>query len=289
VHGAALARQNLVVDRLLDERVPERVAAPARVVVGHEEVPLDRRSQPQVQLVAIHAGDRGEDLLVDATPGHRRDAKDVLGALRGGRDPGGQRRANGRRQCPDGDPAAAGHQQLLDEEGIAVRPALDPVDELRGRVGAVDRGDEAGGLLAAEPFEVDPLEPTRPGDLGEPGQERVAAVDLVGPVGQAQRDTVGGEVRNEERDRVTGRRVGPVEVLDHEQERPIAGDPLEHPEQGLEHVGLGGGLGVRAGGRDRCGRSARRGKRGQARQRGDVHISQRLADGVAELADRVAQ
>ena len=234
VHGAALARQHLVVDRLLDERVAEGVAV--RFRIGHEEVRLDRRPQPQVQLVAVHPGDRGEDLLVHAAPGHRGDPEHVLGALRGGRDACGQRRPNGRRQRPDGDPAAAGHQQLLDEEGVAVGAALDPVDEIRGRVRAVDRRDEAGRLLAVEPLEVDPLERPGPGDLGKPRQQRVAAVDLVGPVGQAQHDPVGGEVRDEERDRVAGRGVGPVEVLDDEQQRLVAGDLLEDAEQGLEQV-----------------------------------------------------
>jgi hypothetical protein len=65
VHRPSLARQHLVVHRLLDERVPEGVAGLVLLRVGHAEVSLDGRAQAGVELVAIHARDGRQQLLVD--------------------------------------------------------------------------------------------------------------------------------------------------------------------------------------------------------------------------------
>ena len=203
--------------------------------------------------------------------------------VRRGRDAGGQRRLDRRRQRPDGDPAAAGHQQLLDEEGVAVGPALDPVDELGGRVRAVDRRDEAGVASRSESLRGRSAGTTRSGrPRRATAAQRVAAVDsVVGPVrsGTARPGRRRGSgTRNASSRRVAGSDQWRSSMTSSSgRSRAICWNT---PEQRLEQVRLRGGLGDRAGRRDRrrgradaAGRRHRPGRRGrEARQRGDPHV-----------------
>ena len=145
------------------------------------------------------------------------------------------------------------------------------------RLLAEDRGDHPGGVVPAEPLEVDPLEPAGPAELGEPRQERMPAVQLVGPIGETDDDAIGGEARDQVGQREPGRRVRPVEVLDDEEDRAGRGQVLEDPEQGVEEVRLGAhavdrdvvgrpaqGAGLRGGGRRR--RQDRADRRDEGRQ-----------------------
>src|SRR6185369_11518060 len=96
----------------------------------------DRGPEPFEQLVLGQARDLGEQLVLDATPGDRSDAKD---RGRGFGDRGDMRQENlaqgwwkarTRRALP------ARSEQLLGEEGVAVRTAEHLADELRVRLRA---------------------------------------------------------------------------------------------------------------------------------------------------------
>ena len=234
----ALAGQEIVVGGLLDEGVAEGEAGGLAVAVLDEQVAVDGSPEALGQLVLGQVDDLGEQVVVDPPAGDRGHAEHALRAVGRGRDPGGQRRLDRRRQAGDGR-GSAGHQQLLDEEGVAVGPVLEPAEARPLRLLAEDRGDHPGGVVAAEPLEVDPLEPAGPAELREPRQEGMPAVQLVGPIREADHDAIGGEARDEVGQREPGRRVRPVEVLDDEQHRAGRRQVLEDPEQGVEEVRLG--------------------------------------------------
>jgi hypothetical protein len=61
----------------------------------------------------------------------------------------------------------------------------------------------------------------------------VAAVQLVGPVGQHQGHPAA-QVAVKEPEQVAGGLVGPVQVLDHHQQRAALGQPVQHPQQQLK-------------------------------------------------------
>ena len=193
----ALAGQEVVVGRLLDEGVAEREPGGLAVAVLDEQVAVDRRPEAVGQLVLGQVDDLGEQVVVDPPAGDRGHAEHALRAVGRGRDPGGQRGLDRRRQAGRRLRRSAGHQQLLDEEGVAVGPVLEPAEARPLRLLAEDRGDHPGRVVAAEPLEVDPLEPAGPAELGEPRQERMPAVELVGPIREADDDAIGGEARDE--------------------------------------------------------------------------------------------
>ena len=104
----------------------------------------------------------------------------------------------------------AGAEQLLDEERVAVRAPMDLFGEVRRRRRARGSRRAARRVWAGvEPLEVEPLDPPAPLELGEPRQQRVAAVQLVGAEGHDQHDAIRPELADQERDRLAGGRDRP--------------------------------------------------------------------------------
>ena len=89
-----------------------------------------------------------------------------------------------------------------------------------------------------EALQVDPFDPAAAIELGEPRQERMPAVQLVRPEGHDQDDPIRPEVADQERDGLAGRRIGPVEVLDDEDDRGDLRQPLEQAQDGVEQARL---------------------------------------------------
>ncbi len=71
----------------------------------------------------------------------------------------------------------------------------------------------------------------------------MAAVEVVGAVGDDDRDRVGERTREEEGEEVARRAVGPVDVLEHHHDRALVREPPEQAEDDLEEPRLGGGAG----------------------------------------------
>ena len=90
--------------------------------------------------------------------------------------------------------------------------------------------------------EVDPLDGREPVDLGQPGEERIAALEVVRP--ERRRSIIDPtlpQVPGEEREQVAGRGIAPVEVLQDEDERPVAAQAVDEGEGELEQpVGSAG-------------------------------------------------
>ncbi len=125
-------------------------------------------------------------------------------------------------------------------------------DEIRCGRRAKNGGEKLLRLGRFESPQLHPLDASAPVELGQPGQQRVAAVQLVGPEGHDQDDAIRGELTDQERDRLAGGRIGPVQILDDEQDRAALGQALEHAQDSVEQPclqRLRRGGGIRGGGR----------------------------------------
>ena len=171
-------------------------------------------------------------------------------------------------------------------------------------------GELLGDLVAVEAVQREPVDAGGALELGEQRAQRVAPVQLVGAVGDDEAERLLARAAHEERDEVARRAVGPVEVLDRQQHRPGAAEPLEQREHRLEQAALAGArllvgaragaaqlgqqLGERVAGGDRqrlglLGREAarERAQRGDERRVGDLRAAQ--LEALAEQHARAAR
>ena len=245
MQAAPFPRQHVLVDRVAGERVPEGVA-PAGVV-DHEQVALDGLAQPSVEVRVADARHLGEQLVGHAPAGHRRGPQQPLraGAQRVG--PAQQHVGQGRGEV--GRVTAAAHHpgELLHQVGVAAGPVEDQVDEAGGGFGAEDRAELGGDLAGLEPAQLHVLHRAEPLPAGDQRPQRMAPVQLVGAVGGQQHDPDPAQRPDQEGDQLPGGLVGPVQVLEDQQQRPPGAEPAEQPEDQLEQLGhldpVGGRLG----------------------------------------------
>jgi hypothetical protein len=130
--------------------------------------------------------------------------------------------------------------QLLDEEWVAVGSSGQAVDELRCGLAADDGLDDLGDVVPRQGPHVEPLQPRQPDQLRHPGPERVARLELIGAQGHDEQDPLVSQAADEEVHEVAARAVRPVDVLDRDDERDCAGEPVEGPSDQLEQAGLCG-------------------------------------------------
>ena len=135
-------------------------------------------------------------------------------------------------------------EQLLGEVRVPLGARVDARD--RRLVGGrpEDALELAGGLLAVEGREVEPLGRAR--ELGDQALQRRRDVRLVGPHRGHHEQRQLPEVADEEAQQVLGGVVGPVQILDHEHHRPVPRQAPQRGDHGLEPLrtrvaGLGGG------------------------------------------------
>ena len=225
-----LARQQVVVHGLAEQRVPEGVAA----VAGHEHVHLDGLAQRLLEVAGVEAGGDGEQVVRDLAAGDARDPHGLAGVVvepvEADEEEVGQVLGKGLAH-------AGGADELLDEEGVALG-AVD--DRLELEVGEADRrqlGDEHADVVVAERAELEALDAADPGPLGDLAAERVAAVQVVGAVRRDDGDRAVEGPGEEEAEQVAGGLVGPVAVLDHDEQGAELGDGLEQRVHRAEQVG----------------------------------------------------
>ncbi|HEX4011812.1 MAG TPA: hypothetical protein VHX62_17455 [Solirubrobacteraceae bacterium] len=226
--------QDPVVRGLLEQRVGE--FAPGRLAVDRPQHVLDRQlGQRRSQVRSIGRPQGGEQFAVELPPEHRGHV-DHLAQRRQPVQPLGEQAAQGRghrADALDGAPGIAATrvlehlQRLLHEQRNAVGGLLDPVkDGRRQRLGGRPRGQRTH-VLGAERIQL---------DLGHRRRSSPRRREL-GPEGQDAQGRHAGETGDDPAQQLDGRRVGPVQVLDHE-EQGLArrvGD-----QQRLEHVQRGG-------------------------------------------------
>ena len=226
VQLGALARQQVVVDRLGHQRVAQRVA----LAVEHDDVRRHRLSEPVAERPPVEPADLGEQRVVEHAAGGEH-ADDLLRVVAEPVDPQRERGGEARRERPAS--VRPGGQELLGEQRVALAARVQPLDERRVGRGAEDVAELLGELVAAEPREVDPQR-ADPLELREQRAQRVPPVQLVRPVGRDDQQRLGRERGGEEAEERARRRVGPVQVLDHQQHGGLARQPVEHREQRLE-------------------------------------------------------
>jgi hypothetical protein len=154
----------------------------------------------------------------DPAAGHGGHLEDLLGELGQGLDAAEEHVGEGLGQGDVG-PDGPGRDQLLGEERVALGAGQDAVDHHRGDRLAGHGLEVLGQLGPAEGGEFDALQVGQADQLGQQRPQRVAAVELVGAVAGDQGDPAAAQGPDEERQQVAGGPVGPVQVLDDQQQR----------------------------------------------------------------------
>ena len=115
-------------------------------------------------------------------------------------------------------PAVAAASSSSAANGLPAERREDAFDELRVGRAAAERGQQLARLRAAQAPEVDAHRERQPCHLGQPVAQP-AALGLVVAERRDQHDPLVAQVARQEREQVEGRRVGPVDVVDGEQQR----------------------------------------------------------------------
>ena len=238
VIAGALARKELAVDDLLEERVPEGQVRVGRSAGRDQDPAVDDLSERLTHDGRAELRDRGEQVVIDPGPRSRGDAEDLLALLGDRRHPRQDHVSEPRRQLAV-PRLPGGGEDLLGVERVPVRPGPDPVDEVPGRRDSQLVGQQARQFVAIEPPEVDPVDPLGAFELGDIGRHDVARIEFVGPQGGDNEDAGIAQVPRQEREQVTGRRVSPLDVLDDQDQRRDTGQPLNDAEDELEQPPLG--------------------------------------------------
>jgi hypothetical protein len=206
--------------------VPEAVAV--AVVGGEQDLGAHSGAQGLEEFVLAEPGDSLQQPVLHGGAALGDDAGDPLGGLRQRLDPYEQQIAQA---VAEAGAAALGDAagEFLDEEGVAVGAGEDPVDEGRGGLGVEDPGDLGADLGAGEPGELQAPHGAHPVEFGEEGPQRVAAVDVVGAVGGEDDEPAAGERAQQITEEFAGRAVGPVQVLQGDDERAVLREPLQQP------------------------------------------------------------
>ena len=236
VQLGALARQQVVDDDLAQQRVPERVAA---LLVGDHELGGDGLAHRVAQRARIDPGGLGEDRVIQP-PAGREHAQRLLRVRGQPLDPQHQRVAQRRRERAA--PVRPGREQLLGEQRVALRAAEQPRQQvLAGRL-AEDVVELLGELGARQRLELHPAGAGVALELGQQRAQRVAAVQLVRAVGRDDQHALAAQRARQVHEEGARRAVGPVQVLDRDQQAFLTREQLEELEQGVEQARLRGRL-----------------------------------------------
>ena len=131
-----------------------------------------------------------------------------------------------------------GKDELFDVERIAVRSREQPVDGAwRGRL-VEERGSLLRHLIAIERQDSPAARrcPPAPARRGTRVADRVAAASVRDR--EDEQHAVVAQGPRQESDQVARRAVGPVDVLDHDDERVLRGHPFQHAQDQLEELRL---------------------------------------------------
>ncbi|MGY2701401.1 hypothetical protein ACVW2K_000985 [Nocardioides sp. HB32] len=230
VQADPLAGQQVVVHRLAEEGVPEVVATVGR----DQDVHLDGLPHALVELVGTEARDLDEQVVGDLPAGDAGGADHLPRVVVEPVEAHEQHvREVGRHPAPG---PGRGAGELLDEERVALRAADDVGELLLGQAVGDELRDEGAHRVVGQRRQRDAAHAPEAGPLRHLAAERVAAVQVVGAVRRDQGHRAAERAGEEEAEHVAGRLVGPVEVLDDEEERRLGGGRLEERVDGLEQL-----------------------------------------------------
>ena len=226
---------------LAQERVTELVA----VAVRNEQLLRNRLARQVDELVRRQPGDGREQRFIDVRSGGRRDAEQVLG--RGTQHLGPREEEISQRAGHRLAVQAVGRDQLFDEERVALGSLHHLGDQFDRRPLTRDGLELLGDVRRGERTQVDPLCMRGPAEFGEQRPQRVIAIEIVGAVARDHEETLIVEVVGQERQQVARGAIGPMEVLEDQDDRSILREVLEEREEREEERrlvdrGLGGNV-----------------------------------------------
>ena len=278
VQREALAGQQLGVDDLGQQGVAELDG----VVALGEHLGRDRLADQLVErLGPPDAGpDRPQQWLAHAPAGDRRDPGQSLDLGVQPLQAGVQHLRERPRQLARG----CGLEQLLREVGVALRARHHRAQPVLGDRAAPDRGGEPAQLVGREGRQLEALHARVAPQLTEQRAQRVAAVQVIGAVGGHHEHVLAAEPAGQEAQHVAGRRVRPVHVLDHQQQRVLrrarGRQSRDDPVEQLQATGI---VARRRGGRS-CARQQARKRR--ARCDHGVHRGGASGERTQRLGER---
>ena len=198
VHRLALARQEGRVDRLREQGVPEPEGAGR--LVGNEHAVLDRLVQRRQQPRLRQVDDAGRQRVGHVPPSGGGDPQHQAGLGVEVGDPPQQQVVEGAREPLAVQPRG---QQLLGEEGIAIRARLDRCRQLGRHPGGQAR-DQQRHLVVAERTQLQHGRGAGAVELPDHPRQWVVRARLVAPVGGDDQDAPPGDGVGEEGDQVEG-------------------------------------------------------------------------------------
>ena len=140
-----------------------------------------------------------------------------------------------RREVVTLDPAGAhGAEQLLDEQRDPLRTFEHELDELAVGALAEDRLDLSRHGRGVEALKLEPLSQPLLFPARRHPPERVRAMQLVRADGEHHQQPLR-PAGDEEADEVQRRPVGPLHVLEHDHQRTLVRQPVDHAQDELQH------------------------------------------------------
>jgi hypothetical protein len=116
-------------------------------------------------------------------------------------------------------PSRAAATSSSAKNGFALRACEDSVEQRSGRSLAEDPGELLGGLAARQAIERQPPRSGRGRYVGEEAAQALVAIDLVAAVRRDDEDALVAQPAREVGQQLERRAIGPVDVLDEEQDR----------------------------------------------------------------------
>ncbi len=223
VQPGPLPRHQVAVYGLAQERVPEPVPVGP---VGCQQLMAGRLADRRLVSVVGQAGGGPDQVVGGATAGDGRRPQHLLRRVRYAFHARQQQLGQpGRQRALRGVRARRRGQELLGVVGVSFRALHQGVEGGggQGQRGVRRVGQDFGQGGGGERPEFDQRDHGQPEQLRDHAAQRVAAVQVVGAVRPDDRDALAVQHAGEERDQVTRGGVGPVQVLDDQQDRAAGG------------------------------------------------------------------
>jgi hypothetical protein len=230
----ALAGEDRRVDRLRQQRVAKAEAAGRPL--DDEHTVLHRPAQRLAYLPFRERRDRAEQWVRDVSSGGRCHAQKTLCPAVESRHALQQQHAQGARKLLAR--FAGGGEELLGEEGVALRTRDDLVRQPHRQKAVGTSGEQRLQLLVLERPEVEQDRRSRPSDAIRKAAHALRRRRLVGAVGGEEQNRPAVEIVREEDGEIERRGIRPMEVLEHEQHRCGGCSVGEQRERVLEDMQL---------------------------------------------------